>query len=405
MKKTLAFIMAGGKGERLYPLTEDRAKPAVPFGGKYRIIDFTLSNCLNSNLRKINVLTQYKSYSLHMHIKLGWDYFRSVLGEYICVVPAQKIGREEWYLGTADAIYQNIYFIDKEKPERVLILSGDHIYKMDYQDMVIFHKIKRADLTIATVEMERKKASQFGIIQIDKNQKVIGFQEKPKEPKSVPGKPDFSLVSMGVYIFNTDILKKELMEDAKRTDSTHDFGKDVIPNMINKANVYSFIFRDRKTGKPKYWRDVGKIDTYWEANMDLIGIDPKFNLYDKDWPIYTLGTQAPPAKTIGIDENRAGLAISSLLVNGCLIVGGKVFNSIISNDVIIHEGSDISYSILFEDVRLGKNCKIKKAIVDSNNKIPPNTVIGYNLIEDKNRFTVSKGGVVVVPSEYYGVRS
>jgi glucose-1-phosphate adenylyltransferase len=405
VKRTLAFIMAGGKGERLYPLTEDRAKPAVPFGGKYRIIDFTLSNCLNSNLRKINVLTQYKSYSLHMHIRLGWDYFRSVLGEYICVIPAQKIGREEWYLGTADAIYQNIYFIDKEKPERVLILSGDHIYKMDYQDMVIFHKIKRADLTIATVEMERKKASQFGIIQIDKNQKVTGFQEKPKEPKPVPGRPDFSLVSMGVYIFNTDILKKELIEDAKRTDSTHDFGKDVIPNMINKANAYSFIFRDRKTGKPKYWRDVGKIDTYWEANMDLIGIDPKFNLYDKDWPIYTLETQSPPAKTIGIDENRAGLAISSLLADGCLIVGGKVFNSIISNDVIINEGNDVSYSILFEDVELGKNCKIKKAIVDSHNKIPPNTVIGYNLSEDKNRFTVSKGGVVVVPSEYYGVRS
>ncbi|MFH1584179.1 MAG: sugar phosphate nucleotidyltransferase, partial [Actinomycetota bacterium] len=223
MRKTLAFIMAGGKGERLYPLTKDRAKPSVPFGGKYRIIDFTLSNCLNSNLRKINVLTQYKSFSLYMHIKLGWNFFKSELGEYINVIPAQKIGRDEWYLGTADAIYQNIYFIDKEKPERVIVLSGDHIYKMDYQDMVIFHKIKRADLTIATLEMEREETSQFGVIEIDENGKVVGFQEKPKELKPIPGKPESSLISMGVYIFNTDFLKKKLIEDAKKVDSTHDF--------------------------------------------------------------------------------------------------------------------------------------------------------------------------------------
>jgi len=401
MKKTLTFIMAGGKGERLYPLTKDRAKPSVPFGGKYRIIDFTLSNCLNSNLRKINILTQYKSYSLYMHIKLGWNFFKSELGEYINVIPAQKIGREEWYLGTADAIYQNIYFIDKEKPERVIVLSGDHIYKMDYQDMVIFHKIKRADLTIATLEMERDKASQFGVIEIDENGKVVGFQEKPKEPEPIPGKPESSLISMGVYIFNTDFLKEELVKDAKKMDSTHDFGKDVVPSIIKEANVFAFIFQDRITGKPKYWRDVGTIDTYFEANMDLIGINPKINLYEKEWPIFTLQTQCPPTKTIGIKNKEKGLAISSLLADGCLIKGGKLFNSIISNDVIVNDYSDISHSIIYEGVDVGEGCKIKKAIIDKNNKIPPDTIIGYKLDEDKKRFTVSRGGVVVVPKAYF----
>jgi len=401
MKKTLAFIMAGGKGERLYPLTKDRAKPSVPFGGKYRIIDFTLSNCLNSNLRKINVLTQYKSFSLYMHIKLGWNFFKSELGEYINVIPAQKIGREEWYLGTADALYQNIYFIDKEKSKRVIVLSGDHIYKMDYQDMVIFHKIKRADLTIATLEMEREETSQFGVIQIDKNGKVIGFEEKPKEPKPIPGKPESSLISMGVYIFNTDFLKKKLIEDAKKVDSTHDFGKDMIPSMIKNTNVYAFVFQDRETGEPRYWRDVGTIDTYFEANMDLVGINPKINLYEKEWPIFTLQTQCPPTKITGIENKEKGLAISSLLADGCLIKGGKVFNSIISNDVIVNDYSDISHSIIYEGVNIGEGCKIRKAIIDKNNKIPPDTSIGYNLEDDKKKFTVSEGGVVVVPKEYF----
>jgi len=401
MKKTLTFIMAGGKGERLYPLTKDRAKPSVPFGGKYRIIDFTLSNCLNSNLRKINILTQYKSYSLYMHVKLGWNFFKSELGEYINVIPAQKIGREEWYLGTADAIYQNIYFIDKEEPERVIVLSGDHIYKMDYQDMVIFHKIKRADLTIATLEMEREKISQFGVIEINEDGKVVGFQEKPKEPKPIPGKPESSLISMGVYIFNTDFLKEELVKDAKKMNSTHDFGKDIVPSIIKEANVFAFIFQDRETGEPRYWRDVGTIDTYFEANMDLIGINPKINLYEKEWPIFTLQTQCPPTKTIGIVNEEKGLAVSSLLADGCLIKGGKVFNSIISNDVIVNEYSDISHSIIYEGVDIGEGCKIKKAIIDKSNKIPPDTNIGYKLEDDKKRFTVSKGGVVVVPKEYF----
>ena len=401
MKKTLTFIMAGGKGERLYPLTKDRAKPSVPFGGKYRIIDFTLSNCLNSNLRKINILTQYKSYSLYMHVKLGWNFFKSELGEYINVIPAQKIGREEWYLGTADAIYQNIYFIDKEEPERVIVLSGDHIYKMDYQDMVIFHKIKRADLTIATLEMEREKISQFGVIEINEDGKVVGFQEKPKEPKPIPGKPESSLISMGVYIFNTDFLKEELAKDAKKMNSTHDFGKDIVPSIIKEANVFAFIFQDRETGEPRYWRDVGTIDTYFEANMDLIGINPKINLYEKEWPIFTLQTQCPPTKTIGIVNEEKGLAVSSLLADGCLIKGGKVFNSIISNDVIVNDYSDISHSIIYEGVDIGEGCKIKKAIIDKSNKIPPDTNIGYKLEDDKKRFTVSKGGVVVVPKEYF----
>jgi len=401
VRKTLAFIMAGGKGERLYPLTKYRAKPSVPFGGKYRIIDFTLSNCLNSNLRKINVLTQYKSFSLYMHIKLGWNFFKSELGEYINVIPAQKLGREEWYLGTADAIYQNIYFIDKEEPERVIILSGDHIYKMDYQDMIIFHKIKRADITIATLEMKREKTSQFGVIQINKDKKVIGFEEKPKKPKPIPGKPDFSLISMGVYVFNTDFLKKKLIEDSKKIDSTHDFGKDIIPSLIKNANIFAFIFQDRETGKPKYWRDVGSIDTYFEANMDLVEINPKINLYEKEWPIFTLQTQCPPTKTIGIEGKEKGLAISSLLTDGCLIKGGKVFNSIISNDVIVNDNVDISHSIIYEGVDVGEGCKIKKTIIDKNNKIPPYTNIGYNLEDDKKRFTVSEGGVVIVPKAYF----
>jgi glucose-1-phosphate adenylyltransferase len=396
VKKTLAMILAGGRGERLYPLTRDRAKPAVPFGAIYRIIDFTLSNCLNSGIRRIYALTQYKSTSLQRHIQLGWNILSAPLGEFIEAVPAQQRIDEHWYQGTADAIFQNIYTLQTERPDLVLILSGDHIYKMDYRKMIAFHLEKGADLTIAAIRMDRKLSREFGVIEVDRDWRIIGFQEKPEEPKTIPGDPRGILASMGIYVFHTEVLVRRLIEDA-RSESSHDFGKDILPMMIGKDQVFAFDFRQGDCGGTGYWRDVGTIDAYYEANMDLISVTPQLNLYDLQWPILTYQPTSPPAKTVWIEEGRVGTALNSIISNGCIISGGNVKRSILSPKVTVHSFAEIEDSILLEGVDVGRNAKIKRTIVDKEVQIPPGMEIGYHLDEDAKRFTVTHSGIVVVP--------
>ncbi len=396
MNKVLAMILAGGRGERLYPLTKDRAKPAVPFGAIYRIIDFTLSNCLNSDVRRIYALTQYKSISLHRHIQLGWNILSAPLGEFIEVIPAQQRIDEHWYQGTADAIFQNIYTLQEERPDLILILSGDHIYKMDYRKMIAFHLGKSADLTVATIRMDRKLSKELGVIEVDRDWRIIGFQEKPEEPKTIPGDSEGILASMGVYVFNTEMLVRRLIEDA-RSDSTHDFGRDIIPAMIGKDQVFAFDFRQGDPGETGYWRDVGTIDAYFEANMDLISVVPQLNLYDPQWPILTFQSPHPPAKTVLADEGRTGTALNSILSNGCIISGGSVKRSILSPKVMIHSFVEVEDSILMEGVDVGRHAKIRRTIIDKEVHIPQGMEIGYDLDEDAKRFTVTASGIVVVP--------
>ena len=396
MKKVLAMILAGGRGERLYPLTRDRAKPAVPFGAIYRIIDFTLSNCLNSGIRRIYALTQYKSTSLQRHIQLGWNILSAPLGEFIEAVPAQQRIDEHWYQGTADAIFQNIYTLQVERPDLVLILSGDHIYKMDYRKMIAFHLEKGADLTVAAIRMGRRLSREFGVIEIDEDWRVTGFQEKPEEPKTIPGDPGGILASMGIYVFDTEVLVRRLIEDA-RSDSSHDFGKDILPMMIGKDQVFAFDFRQGDCGGTGYWRDVGTIDAYYEANMDLISVTPQLNLYDSQWPILTHQPTSPPAKTVWIEEGRVGTALNSIISNGCIISGGNVKRSLLSPKVTVHSFSEVEGSILLEGVDVGRKAKIKKAIVDKEVQIPQGMEIGFHLDEDAKRFTVTASGIVVVP--------
>lgn len=405
MRKVLTFLLAGGKGERLYPLTKDRAKPAVPFGGIYRIIDFTLSNCINSGLRRIHVLIQYKSISLQRHLRMGWNLFNSDLGEFIDVIPAQQRIGSDWYKGTADAIYQNIYTIEQEKPDEILILAGDHVYKMNYYKMIDFHRDLCADLTVSVVEMEKERALSLGVVEVDSKGKVLGFEEKPAKPKTIPGKPDKIYASMGIYIFNRDALVEELTEDAQK-NSNHDFGKNLIPQMFKKGKkVYAYNFSALKSAgecrldrDAHYWRDIGTIDGYYEANMDLLGAEPVFNLYDRNWPIRTYQEQFPPARTIHSDEEagRVGQQLDSLVSSGCVISGGKVQRSVLSPNVRINSFSEVYDSILMEGVDVSRYAKIKRAIIDKEVKIPRGAVIGYELAEDKKRFTVTDSGIVVV---------
>ncbi len=396
MKKVLAMILAGGRGERLYPLTKDRTKPAVSFGAIYRIIDFTLSNCLHSDVRRIYALTQYKSISLHRHIQVGWNILSAPLGEFIEVIPAQQRINEHWYQGTADAIFQNIYTLQQEKPDLVLILSGDHIYKMDYRKMITAHLEGNADLTVAAIRMDRKLSRELGVIEADKDWRIIGFQEKPEEPKTLSGDPETILASMGVYVFNTEILVRRLIEDA-RSDSTHDFGKDIIPSMVGKDRVLAFDFRKGDQGGMGYWRDVGTIDAYFEANMDLISVTPQLNLYDHQWPILTYQAHHPPAKTVWAEEGRVGTALNSIISNGCIISGGSVKRSILSPQVVVHSYAEVQESILLEGVDIGRHAKIRRTIIDKEVSIPQGTTIGYDLDEDSKRFTVTASGIVVVP--------
>jgi len=390
------MVLAGGRGERLYPLTRDRAKPAVPFGAIYRIIDFTLSNCLNSDIRRIYALTQYKSISLHRHIQLGWNILSAPLGEFVEVIPAQQRINEHWYQGTADAIFQNIYTLQEERPDLILILSGDHIYKMDYRKMIDFHLEKKADLTVAAIRMDRELSREFGVIEVDRDWRVIGFEEKPEEPKTIPGDPEGILASMGIYVFNTEILVRRLIEDA-RSDSTHDFGKDVIPAMIGKDQVFAFDFRQGDQGRTGYWRDVGTIDAYFEANMDLVAVSPQLNLYDPKWPIFNYQSPYPPAKTVLEEEGRMGTAINSILSNGCIISGGSVKRSVLSPRVMVHSYAEVEDCILLEGVDVGRHAKVRKTIIDKEVQIPQGMEIGYHLDEDAKRFTVTGSGIVVVP--------
>ncbi|MDD4939056.1 MAG: glucose-1-phosphate adenylyltransferase [Candidatus Omnitrophica bacterium] len=399
-KRVLTFIMAGGKGERLYPLTKDRTKPAVPFGGIYRIIDFTLSNCINSGLRKIYVLTQYKSASLQRHIRLGWNILPSELAQFIELLPAQQRISETWYLGTADAIYQNLYTLELDKPDEVLILAGDHIYKMNYYTLVDFHRQAQADLTVGVVEVDKEKSAHLGVLEVDSMGRVIGFQEKPSKPKTIPNNPDKIYASMGIYVFNLPVIENELQEDSRKKDSAHDFGRDIIPQMLKKGlKVVAFNFVDENKREAQYWRDIGTVDAYYEANMDLVEVNPIFNLYDKDWPIRTYQEQFPPLKTVHSGEEiagRVGLALDSLISGGCVVSGGRVQRSILSPNVRINSYSEVYDSILMEGVNVGRYAKIKKAIIDKDVNIPQGAVIGYDHQEDKKRFHVTESGIVVV---------
>ncbi len=400
MNDVLAVILAGGKGSRLEPLTRDRAKPAVPFGGGYRIIDFALSNCINSGLRKVLVLTQYKAGSLDRHVNSGWRrFFCRELGEYIDIVPPQQRIDEHWYQGTADAVYQNIYSIEKENPEKVLILAGDHIYRMNYRAMVDHHDATGADLTIAALQVDPVAARGFGVMQVDADGRVVGFEEKPDNPKTIPGVPGQCLASMGIYVFSSRFLYEQLLNDANQKSSARDFGKNIIPSVIESHKVVSFPFQDESGSGEPYWRDVGTIDSFYEANMDLISVEPKLNLYDYDWPIRTHQEIYPPPKFVfgGEDSGRVGMATDSIVCPGSIISGGNVDRCVISPQVRINSFASVEDSILFDKVEVGRYAKIRKAIIDKGVKIPPGVEIGFDPELDRRRgLMVSDSGIVVI---------
>ncbi len=399
VRNVLTLILAGGKGTRLEPLTRDRAKPAVPFGGLYRIIDFTLSNCINSHLRRILVLTQYKARSLDRHISAGWGFLPRELDEYIDILPPQQRLDENWYQGTADAIYQNVYTIEKANPQYVLILAGDHIYKMDYGAMIRAHIAANADLTIGCIPVEAKESIHFGVMQVDATDRVIGFQEKPREPMTIPGEPNHILASMGIYVFSVPLLYDLLMQDAANANSQHDFGKNIIPGMIEKQKVLAYRFRDKNEKPTAYWRDVGTLDAYYQTNMDLIQVVPELNLYDHAWTIRTLQPQVPPPKFVFHEEStgRRGAAHDSIVCAGCIVSGGQVERSILSPNVRINSFAHVEDSILFSGVDVGRGCRIRRAIIDKDVKIPQGTTVGYDPEHDRRRgFTITEQGVVVI---------
>jgi len=404
LSDVLAVIMAGGRGSRLFPLTVDRAKPAVPFGGKYRIIDFTLSNCINSGIKKVFVLTQYKSYSLERHIRLGWGFLSNELHEFVVPIPPQQRVDETWYKGTADAIYQNFYSIKQENPKYLLVLSGDHVYKMDYADLLREHIAKKADATVAALEIDKYEAREFGVLQVDTDSRIVGFQEKPENPVPLPADPDTCLISLGVYVFSLPPLMKELEEDAGKTGSAHDFGKNIIPKMTREQNVYAYRFRDKKKNRPGYWRDVGTLDAYWEANMDLVSVSPVFNLYDPDWPIRTFPGVEPPAKFVFAQEyagGRMGIALDSIVCGGSIISGGRVQNSVIGANVRVNSFCNVTQSVLMENVELGRHSQIKKAIIEKGVKVPPNSIIGFHPEEDAKHYHVTESGIAVITKSHH----
>jgi len=401
MKDTLGVLLAGGAGERLYPLTRDRAKPAVTFGGIYRIIDVTLSNCVNSGLRRVYILTQYKALSLNRQIREGWNIFGREIGEFIEILPPMQRVSANWYMGTADAVYQNIYSIGSEQPKYVLILSGDHIYKMNYERMLRQHKDSAADVTVATLLTEPAECRHFGVVEIDHESRITGFQEKPKET-SVRSPYDASKISasMGIYIFNADVLIPLLLKDAEDPKSSHDFGKDILPKMLADYRVFSFNFVDENKKEALYWRDVGTLEAYYEANMDLVSVSPVFNLYDEHWPIRTHQRQYPPAKFVFAEAPRIGHALDSLVSGGCIISGGFVKNCVLSPDVRVNSFSEVEESILFSHANIGRNCRIRKAIVDRDVHVPEGTTIGYDTEADRERYFVTDSGITVVTRDY-----
>jgi len=393
---SLVIVLAGGAGERLYPLTKDRAKPAVYFGGPYRIIDFSLSNCINSGLRRIFIATQYKSLSLNRHIRMGWGIVSEELGEFVEILPPQKRVSEHWYQGTADAVYQNLYSIMREGPRYLIVLSGDHVYKMDYSRMLRFHQERGAAVTLATIEVPVTDGKRFGIIAVDETERVTGFQEKPKVPSAIPGAPDLALASMGVYIFDTDMLVQALEADALQP-TTHDFGKDIIPALIHQVPVYSYRFYDENKKAAKYWRDIGTLDAYFEANMDLCQVNPEFNLYDPEWPLRTYQPQAPPAKFVFAEAGvRCGQALDSVISLGCIVSGSTILGSVLCPNVRVHSFCHVEQCILMPGVRVGRHARIRRAIIDRDVLIPRGAQIGYHLEEDRRRHTVTENGVVVV---------
>jgi glucose-1-phosphate adenylyltransferase len=409
-KNTYAMVLAGGRGSRLHQLTDWRAKPAVPFGGKFRIIDFVLSNCVNSGIRHIGVATQYKSHSLIQHIQRGWSFLNGQFGEFIDLLPAQqRVDESHWYQGTADAVFQNLDILRFSNPDFVLILGGDHVYKMDYGKLLAFHVENKADMTVACLEVPVAEATAFGVMTVDENSRVVEFTEKPANPASLIGKPGMSLVSMGIYVFNAKFLFEQLIRDADDKHSSHDFGKDLIPHMIKKYHVYAQSFEQSCVGmgddKVPYWRDVGTIDSYWEANMELTKVIPDLNMYDQEWPIWTHQEQLPPAKFVFDEEGRRGMAIDSLVSGGCIVSGSTVRRSLLFSDVRINGYCDIEDSILLPNVDVHRDVTLKRVIVDKNCKIPEGLVVGVNPDEDRKRFHVTPNGVTLITPEMLGQKT
>ncbi len=401
-RDTLAVILAGGRGTRLKQLTMWRAKPATPFGGKFRIIDFPLSNCMNSGIRRICVMTQYKAHSLILHVQRGWGYLRGEFGEFVELLPAQQRIESSWYEGTADAVYQNLDIIRNHDPKYVLILAGDHIYKMDYGTMIAQHVETGADMTVGCIEVPLERAREFGVMTVDEEANVVGFAEKPQNPAPVPGRSDVALASMGIYVFNTAFLYEQLIKDSDIRESSHDFGKDIIPSVIGRYRLLAYPFRDVQTGVQSYWRDVGTVDAFWEANMELTRVSPELNLYDETWPIWTYQEQLPPAKFVFDDDDRRGMAVDSMVSGGCVISGARVSRSLLFSNVNVHSFAEIQDSVVLPDVDIGRHCRISKAIVDRGCIIPPNTVIGEDYEQDRKRFQVTEGGVVLVTPDMLG---
>ena len=401
-RDTLALILAGGRGSRLKQLTDWRAKPAVPFGGKFRIIDFPLSNCVNSGIRRVGVLTQYKAHSLIRHIQQGWGFMRGALGEFVELLPASQRNEKGWYEGTADAVYQNIDILRNHGPEYVLILAGDHIYKMDYGDMLAEHVAQNADMTIGCIEVPINEAKALGVMSVDVNRRIVAFDEKPENPTPMPGREDVALASMGIYVFNAAFLYEQLIKDADTRSSTHDFGHDIIPSLIKNYKVVAFPYKDVQGNDPGYWRDVGTIDAFWSANLELIGVTPELNLYDDDWPIWTHQAQQPPAKFVFDDDDRRGMAVDSMVSGGCIISGSTVRHSVLFSNVEVHSYSLVEDAVVLPDVTIGRHCRLKKVVIDKGCVIPEGTVIGEDPEQDAKRYHVSLKGVVLVTPEMLG---
>ncbi len=401
-RDTAALVLAGGRGSRLKALTQWRAKPAVPFGGKFRIIDFPLSNCVNSGIRKVAIMTQYKSHSLIRHVQNGWGFLRAEFGEFVELIPAQQRTSDEWYSGTADAVYQNIDILRSYKSKYIVILAGDHIYKMDYGPMLAFHVENRADMTIGCIETPIEEARAFGVMSVDETNAIIDFKEKPDHPEPMPGRDDVALCSMGIYVFDTEFLFEQLINDAERAGSSHDFGHDIIPSCIGNQRVFAYSFRDPVTGDQGYWRDVGTIDAYWAANMELIGITPELNMYDDVWPIWTYQEQLPPAKFVFDDDDRRGSAVDSMVSGGCIVSGATIRHSLLFSNVHVHSYAQLEDCVVMPDVEIGEHCRLTRVVVDKGCHIPDGTVIGEDRAEDERRYSVSPGGIVVVTPEMFG---
>ncbi|MGN8159393.1 glucose-1-phosphate adenylyltransferase [Salinisphaera sp. SWV1] len=399
-RDTLAMVLAGGRGTRLGGLTRRRAKPAVPFGGEFRIIDFVLSNCINSGIRRVSVLTQYMAHPLIRHMHQAWGFLRGEFGEFVEVVPAQQRMGEAWYLGTADAVYQNLDIIAEHEPQFVLVLGGDHVYKMDYGPMLGFHVSHDADVTVGCVDVTLAEARGFGVMSVDDEQRVVAFDEKPAEPTSMPGQPDRALASMGIYVFSTRYLIEMLEADARDPDSSRDFGKDILPRAVTEAHgVYAYHFNKNAEAGTGYWRDVGTLDGYWRANLELINVTPELNLYDSDWPIWTYQEQVPPAKFVFDDHGRRGEAVNSMVAGGCIVSGATVRRSLLFSSVLVAERSVIEDSVILPDVVVGADCRICNAVIDSDCHIPDGTQIGIDETADFRRFEVTDEGIVLVTRE------